>query len=70
MFPAEESADQTSSIVRVAAERFIDSMHGLKNPGPNREDSEGGVRLIQSLLSCAEKVSDNQYERALKFLKE
>ncbi|XP_047979146.1 scarecrow-like protein 3 [Salvia hispanica] len=70
MFPAEESADQTSSTIRVAAERFIDSMRGLKNPGPNREESEGGVRLIQSLLSCAEKVSDNQYERALKFLKE
>ncbi|XP_042016330.1 DELLA protein RGL2-like [Salvia splendens] len=46
LFPAEESAEAT---IRVAAERFINSMRGLKNP---------------------EKVSDNQYELALKFLKE
>ncbi|KAL1545334.1 scarecrow-like protein 3 [Salvia divinorum] len=38
MFPAEESADQTSSTeatIRVVAERFIHSTRVIKNPGPN-----------------------------------
>ncbi|KAL8481222.1 hypothetical protein ACS0TY_027666 [Phlomoides rotata] len=34
---------------------------------PSDEDSKG-VQLVQNLLYCAEKVADNQYERALKFL--
>ncbi|KAH6808619.1 hypothetical protein C2S51_026402 [Perilla frutescens var. frutescens] len=72
----------TETIIRVAAEKFIQSMSEssnelsmLNHPYPSYllahsgKNSEG-VQLIQNLLSCAEKVADNQYERALKFLKE
>ncbi|XP_057811478.1 DELLA protein RGL2-like [Salvia miltiorrhiza] len=74
-YEMESADDQTSSTeetIRVAAERFI---HSIKHPYPSHSlahcgQNSQGVRLIQSLLSCAEKVADNQYERALKFLKE
>ncbi|KAL8481229.1 hypothetical protein ACS0TY_027672 [Phlomoides rotata] len=59
----------TGTIIKLAAEKFISlpplSHHPLKLPSD--EDSKG-VQLVQNLLYCAEKVADNQYERALKFL--
>lgn len=72
----------TETTIRVAAGKFIQSipersseLSMLNHPYPSYllacsgENSEG-VQLIQNLLFSAEKVSDNQYERALKFLKE
>ncbi|KAI3469295.1 hypothetical protein Pfo_025958 [Paulownia fortunei] len=72
----------TEIIIKLAAEKFIQSMSRssnelsmLNHPYPSsilahsEEDSEE-VQLVQNLLSCAEKVAEKQYERAIKFLKE
>ncbi|KAI3469296.1 hypothetical protein Pfo_025959 [Paulownia fortunei] len=75
---ARDPALSTEIIIKLAAEKFIQSMSQrsneisvLNHPYPSSilGDSEG-VQLVQNLLSCAEKVAEKQYERAIKFLKE
>ncbi|XP_075515889.1 DELLA protein RGL1-like [Primulina tabacum] len=72
----------TETIIRLAAERFIqstsqsgDEISILSHPYPSSilchsaKDSEG-VQLVQNLLSCAEKVGEQKYECARKLLEE
>lgn len=73
-------SSSTEATIRVAAEKFIQSMSAtgagsgnnklpmLNHPYPLPHSQE--AQLIQNLLFCAEKVADNQYERALKFIRE
>ncbi|KAH6769595.1 hypothetical protein C2S52_014398 [Perilla frutescens var. hirtella] len=72
----------TEIVIKLAAEKFIQSMPEssnelslLNHPYPSSlltlsEEDSKEVQLVQNLLSCAEKVAEKQYERALKFLKE
>lgn len=72
----------TETIIRLAAEEFIQSssrssyeLSVLSHPyagailGQVQEDFKE-VKLVQNLLSCAEKVGDEQYERARRLLLE
>ncbi|KAL2530628.1 DELLA protein RGL1-like [Forsythia ovata] len=69
-------------IIKLAAEKFIQSnsrssseISMLGHPytgsilGPYTEYSEG-IQLVQNLLTCAQKVGEKQYERAIKLLRE
>ncbi|KAL8481228.1 hypothetical protein ACS0TY_027671 [Phlomoides rotata] len=63
----------TENIIKLGAQNFI-SLSSLSHQYPcstsahSKEDCKG-IQLVENLLSCAKKVSENQYEIAVKFLK-
>ncbi|KAL2506831.1 DELLA protein RGL1 [Abeliophyllum distichum] len=69
-------------IIKLAAVKFIQSnprssseISMLSHPytgsilGSSTEDSKG-IQIVQNLLTCAQKVGEKQYERAIKLLRE
>ncbi|CAI9765819.1 unnamed protein product [Fraxinus pennsylvanica] len=81
VFPLANSSQKlsTETIIRLAAEKFIQStlsgseLRMLRRPYPSAfldkssEDSRA-VELVQTMLSCVEKVSEKQYGRASRIL--
>ncbi|KAL8481231.1 hypothetical protein ACS0TY_027674 [Phlomoides rotata] len=68
-----ESFMPTENIIKLAAQNFI-SLTSLSHQYPcstsaHFEEDCNGIQLVENLLSCAKKVSENQYEIAVKFLK-
>ncbi|KAG8370515.1 hypothetical protein BUALT_Bualt14G0124900 [Buddleja alternifolia] len=73
-YETENSIETTScveSIIRLAAEKFIQSSSECNNhPYQSSIFNSEEVQLVQILLCCAEKVSEKMYDRARKLLVE
>lgn len=72
---ASSSSLSTNHIIELAASNFIQSNSRTSHPyatsllGLSSEDAKD-IQLVQDILSCAEKVADQKYDRAGKLLEE